>query len=88
MAEARLSVRVQPGASREEIVGFANGVLRLKVTALPVEGKANAALVHLLAKALGVPKARVFIIKGATSRNKVIHIEGLSNEEVLAKLGR
>jgi len=85
--EARVSVRVQPGAAKEEIAGFADGVLRVRVAATPVKGKANTALVRLLAKTLGISTGQVSIIKGATSRNKVVAVEGLTAEEVLKKLG-
>jgi len=84
--QARLTVRVQPGASRDEVLGFADGVLRVKVAAPPVRGRANAALLALLADLLGVSKGRLSIVKGETSRNKVIAIEGLSQEEVEGRL--
>ena len=80
--QARLSVRVQPGASKDEVVGFQDGVLRVKVAAPPVRGRANAALLALLAELLGVSKSRLSIVKGEASRNKVIAIEGLSQVEV------
>ena len=80
--QVKLTVRVQPGASKDEVLGFAEGVLRVKVAAPPVRGRANAALLELLSGLLGVSKSRLSIVKGATSRTKVIAIEGLSQGEV------
>jgi len=87
MPDARVSVRVSPGAAKEEIVGFTDGVLRIRVTPSPVKGKANIALVRFLAGALGTSPNQISIIKGTASRNKVIAIEGLTVKEVLTKLG-
>lgn len=83
---ARISVRVQPNAKRTELVGFDDGVLHLKIAAPPVKGKANAALLAFLSDILGVSKSRLSIAKGATSRSKVIVIDGMSQEEVLLSL--
>src|SRR6266550_2342884 len=82
-----IDVRVQPRAANTEIEGVSEGVLRVRVTAPPVGGAANAAVVELLAKHLQVPKARVQIIGGASSRNKRILVPGLSPEEVWSRLG-
>ncbi|MBN4065002.1 DUF167 domain-containing protein [Dehalococcoides mccartyi] len=85
----RITVRLQPRASRDEVVGFnEQGVLRVRVKAPPVDGAANLALVQLLAKTLGVPKANVSLITGATSRNKIVEISGLTNDEVGSRLIR
>ncbi len=73
----RLSVRVQPGASKNEVIGFQADVLRVRVTAPPQEGRANKALVELLSDWLGVPKRSVTIIRGETSRDKVVEVRGL-----------
>ena len=83
---AGISVRVQPNAKRTELVGFDDGVLHLKIAAPPVKGKANAALLAFLSDILGVSKSRLSIAKGATSRSKVIVIDGMSQEEVLLSL--
>ena len=77
----RLSIRLQPGASANRIDGFevlADGqaVLRARVTAAPEKGKANQALIKLLAKALRLPKGDVTIVTGATDRRKTVAIEG------------
>ena len=72
----RLSLRVTPKASRNAIEppGDASAPLRVHVTTVPEGGKANAAVLKLLAKALGVPKSRLAIVQGETGRNKVIEI--------------
>lgn len=69
-----LDVRVTPGATRERIVEGADGALAIHVTAPPSDGKANAAVIKLLAKALGVPKSRIELVRGATSRSKLLRI--------------
>ncbi|MGE3960411.1 MAG: DUF167 domain-containing protein [Dehalococcoidia bacterium] len=84
---ARLSVRLTPRASREEIAGERDGVLLVRVTAPPVDGAANDALVRLLAKTLRVPRGAVAIVSGETARAKVVAVDGLDDEEVRARLG-
>jgi len=74
-----LPVRVSPGASRDRIVGEHAGALKVSVSAAPEKGKANAALIKLLAKAWSLPKTSLTVISGATDRNKVLHIEGDPN---------
>jgi uncharacterized protein (TIGR00251 family) len=81
-----LSVKVTPNASRNEITGFTEGVLQLKVAAPPVKGKANKELTAFLSRTLGVSKSSISIVKGHTSRNKVIIIDGLSREEIMKRL--
>ena len=78
---ARLAVSVQPGASTEGVVGFDDGVLRVRVKAPPIEGRANAALSKLLAGILGVPPSNITIVRGARTRRKLLGVEGLSQEE-------
>jgi uncharacterized protein (TIGR00251 family) len=72
-----LEVRVQPRASRLAVEGVEEGVLRVRLTAAPADGAANEQLIRLLAAELGVPKASVRIIRGRTSRNKVVEVEGI-----------
>ena len=69
-----LSLRVTPRASRNAISETADG-LRVSVTALPEDGKANAAVTRLLARALGVAKSRLTLTRGATSRDKTFHLD-------------
>ena len=65
---------------------FRDGVLRVKVVAPPQAGKANAAVIALLARHLGVPRRRLKIIRGASSRDKVVEVAGLGQQELLARL--
>jgi uncharacterized protein (TIGR00251 family) len=78
---ARIIVRVQPNARRNEVVRFDDGALHVKIAAPPVKGKANSALLDFLSDILGVSKSHLSIEKGVTSRMKVITIEGMSLDE-------
>ena len=86
MNSSLLSLRVRPSAARNEVVGFTDGVLEVRVAAPPVKGKANQELIAFLSQTLGVSKSRLNIIKGQTSRHKVIAIAGLSQEEIIRRL--
>lgn len=79
---AAFPVHVTPRSDRDEISGWHADVLRVRLTAAPVEGAANEALTRLLAKCLGVPKRNIEIIKGGSSRNKLVCVVGLSPREV------
>jgi uncharacterized protein (TIGR00251 family) len=79
----RFSVRVQPRASRSEIVGLHGDALKVRLAAPPVDGAANVALVELLAEALGVPRRCVRVVSGATSRGKVVEVAGVNVENIL-----
>jgi uncharacterized protein (TIGR00251 family) len=70
----RLDVRVVPNASRDEIVGWQEGVLKIKLQAVPEDGKANKALCVLLAREFGCHKREVRIISGEKSRTKVVEV--------------
>jgi uncharacterized protein len=83
---ADLSVRLQPRARRDEIVGERGGAVVIRVTAPPVDGKANDALCRLIAKAAGVPPSRVSVVRGHTARDKVVRVEGLETDALLAAL--
>lgn len=74
MADVR--VRVVARARRDEIAGERDGRLVVRVTAPPVDGKANAAVCRLIADAYGVPKNRVTVVRGAKSRDKLVRVEG------------
>jgi uncharacterized protein len=78
----RFRVRLQPRASRNEIAGALDGVLRVRLHAPPVDGAANEALVAFLAERLAVPRRGVRIVTGATSRTKMIEVEGVSSAAV------
>jgi uncharacterized protein len=77
MADARIAVRLQPRSSREELVGMREGVLLVRVSAPPLDGKANRALCRLLARALGVAPSTVTVIRGQRSREKLVRVEGM-----------
>ena len=80
-------VRVVPRAKKNDIVGVEGGVLRVRLTAPPVRGKANEALVEFLAQALGVRKGQVEIARGQKAKDKAIRVRGLSEEEARKRLG-
>jgi uncharacterized protein (TIGR00251 family) len=86
MDTARLNVRLTPRASSTEIRGFVEDVLHVRVTAPPVDGRANEALVRLLAARLGVPRGAVRIVAGQTAREKLLAIDGLTVDEVRRRL--
>lgn len=71
----RIAVRVQPRASRTRVVGSIGDALKVQVTAPPVEGAANAALIALLAEVLEVPRLRIRVVAGDHSRSKIVEIE-------------
>jgi len=79
-------VKVLPRASRDLIVGQENGIFKVKLTAPPVEGRANKALIAFLAKRLGLAKGSVEIVSGKRSRLKSLRIDGLTAEAVEALL--
>ena len=80
----RFAARVQPRAARTELVGVYGDALKIRVTAPPVEGAANAELVAFLAKQLGVPKSAVQVRRGARGRDKLVEVEGISEDQVHA----
>ena len=69
-------MRLQPKAKSNEIVGERDGVIVIRVTAAPVEGKANKALIKLVSKKLGIPKTAVTLVRGERGREKLIEITG------------
>ena len=84
---AFLPVRVTPSAGRDALLGWQGEVLCLSVAAPAQRGKANEAALRLLAAALGLPRERLRIVRGQTSRRKVVAIQGLDEAEVRARLG-
>jgi uncharacterized protein YggU (UPF0235/DUF167 family) len=86
-AMAHLQVKVTPGARESAIGEWQDGVLRVKVRERAEKGRANEAVVKLLAKHLGVPSATVTLKLGATSRTKLLEIVGLSDDEARRRLG-
>ena len=84
----RITVHVTPRSGRDSIEAGAGGVLRLRVTAAPDEGKANTAVCKLVADALGVPKTSVSVVRGHTARTKQLELATLTSEEVAERLAR
>lgn len=81
-----LSIRTQPGSSKNRIIGEYGGRLKLAVTAAPEKGKANKAVIELLADTLHVHESSIHIISGETSRDKRLMIEGLTLEDLKSLL--
>lgn len=80
------AVQVVPRASRNEMVGIHGDALKVRLTAPPVEGRANEALIAFLAHWLDVRQSQVEIVAGATSRRKMVRVIGLSTQEVEERL--
>lgn len=83
---AEVEVRLQPRARRDEVAGEREGRLLVRVTAPPVEGRANEALRRLIAKRAGVARGRVAVVRGQRSRDKVVRVEGMTDGELRARL--
>jgi uncharacterized protein (TIGR00251 family) len=76
---ATIEVRLRPRGGGDELLGLRDGVLRARVSAPPVDGKANRALCKLIAKRIGVAPSRVSVVRGAKSRDKVVRVEGIES---------
>jgi uncharacterized protein (TIGR00251 family) len=83
----RLTLHVQPRASRTGLAGLHGEAIKVRLAAPPVDGAANAELVRFLAELLGVPRSAVEIVSGRTGRRKVVLVRGVAPEEALARLG-
>jgi uncharacterized protein (TIGR00251 family) len=83
----RLEVYIQPRASKTELAGLHDGVIKIRIAAPPVENAANRALIDFIAQHLGIAKRSVRVVSGGTSRRKVLEIDGVSAELVAAALG-
>jgi len=86
MPEALLKVHITPRGAKNEITGWRGDVLYIKVTAPPVEGTANAAVLDFLADVLGIRKSQVALVKGEKSREKMFRITGLTEDEIRTRL--
>lgn len=78
----RFTVRLQPRASKNEIVGLQGASLKVRVTAAPVEGMANESLINLISAALKISRRNVCIVSGSASRSKILEVQGISVEAV------
>jgi hypothetical protein len=83
----KLAVKVVPGAARDSIAEWLDGTLKVRVRAQPEKGRANAALVKLLATHLSVAVRQVRIASGKTASRKIVEVDGLTHEEVFQRLG-
>ena len=81
---ALIRVRLQPRASSSRITGEKDGVIQVRVTAPPVDGEANAAVIELVAHALGVGRAAVEVVAGHSSRRKTVAVRGIDAARVSA----
>ena len=84
--EVTLSVRIQPNASKNEVVGRVDDVLKIRITAPPVDGKANKECIKFLAKVLRVSKSQVLIIGGERARSKIVQVIGISEDTCWQRL--
>ena len=82
-----LAVRVQPRAKKDEVVGLRGEQVVIRISAPPVDGKANAALEAFIAKRAGVAKSSVSVVRGHTGRDKVVRVEGIDAERLRNALG-
>jgi uncharacterized protein (TIGR00251 family) len=80
------AIKIHPRAKKNAITGEVGDALKLSLTAPPVDGKANQACIDFFAKLLNLPRSSVTIAAGHTSRNKVVRVEGLSAEDLRARL--
>jgi uncharacterized protein len=87
MATAKIAVRVQPRARRDELVFVRDGVLTVRVTAPALDGRANRAACRLLAGRLGIAPSQVTIIRGERHRDKVLEVNGIEQSVAEASLG-
>ena len=85
-SQTKISVKVQPNAAKNEIVGLVDEVLRIRIARPPDKDKANKELVAFLSERLGLSKSSLSIVKGRNSRNKIIALEGLSQAEIIKRL--
>ena len=82
-----LAIKAIPNAPRNEVIGWLGEALKVKVHAPPVEGRANEVLCEFLADALDLPRRAVTVLRGDTSRQKLLRIDGLTLAEVKSRLG-
>lgn len=85
---ARIAVKVHPRAKRSAITGRLGEAYKLDLAAPPVDGKANAECIRFFADLVGVPRAAVRIVKGSSSRIKVVEVDGLDDAELERRLAR
>lgn len=82
----RVSVQVQPRAGRTELAGILGEAVKIRLTAPPVDGAANDALLRFLSESLGVPRAAVAIVRGHSARRKTVEVSGIGVQEARRRL--
>ena len=87
MPPTRLKVYIQPRASKTEFAGTHDGVVKIRIAAPAVENAANRALVEFIAQHFGIAKGRVRVVSGGASRRKILEIDGVGADTILATLG-
>jgi uncharacterized protein (TIGR00251 family) len=87
MLPVRIDVYVQPRASKTELAGMHDGVVKIRIAAPAIENAANQALVEFVAQQLGIAKRSVRVVSGGASRRKVLEIDGVTAEVIAAALG-
>lgn len=85
-SSTKIKVKIVPGASNSGIIGWLGDTLKVRISAPPEKGKANAAIVALISDALHVPECSVHIVSGRNSQRKMIEIHDLSRNEILQRL--
>jgi uncharacterized protein (TIGR00251 family) len=87
MSAFRLEVYIQPGASKSEVAGLHDGVIKIRIAAPAVENAANRALVEFVADELGIAKRCVRVVSGMSGRRKVLEIDGATEESIATTFG-
>jgi len=75
-----LAVHIQPNASKNEVLGMVNEMVKIKITAPPIDNKANKECLKFLSKILHIPKSKLHILKGQKTRSKIIQISGINRD--------
>lgn len=83
-----VSVRVTPRSGRNEVIALEDGILSVRVTAPPVDGEANRAVIELLAGVLGLPRSRIKVRSGASARRKSLVVSGMGQQELDERIAR
>ncbi len=86
VADSRLQIKVAPKAARNAVVGWHGDTLKLSVTAVPENGRANAAVVALLAETLQCPRSAIQVLRGAATPRKLVAVAGLSEDQIRQRL--
>ena len=79
---SQIRVKLHPNAPKNRVSGISEGVWKIGITAPPIEGKANARLINFLSTLLGITKSNICIVKGHTSCNKLVDVQGIQSDEI------